>query len=374
MLTPFDDYPVHQTALPVAHPATGDPNQYDRFFFNGYRDDLYFGVAMGLYPNRGVIDAAFSVVHDGVQRSVFASGRIPADRTQTRIGPLVIEILEPLGRTRVRCDAPDLGIDADVVFHPRTVAVEEPRQTIHDGSRLMMDVTRLTQWGAWDGSIRAGDGQIPIERSAVLGTKDRSWGIRPIGQPAPAAPSPRPQQIFFLWAPINFAERATHFLVFERDDGTRWVESAAVVPVLAGDGAPTWDPDGGGVEHLPGGDHAVRWEPGLRRAQGARIALHHPGRDAETIDLEPTITFRMRGIGYMHPEWAHGTWRGEAHVGAEEHPVEALDTLDPWNIHVQQVVRARSSTGEEGLGVLEQLVFGPHPSGFAGFLDGAGRG
>ena len=92
MLTPFDDYPIHQTPLPLAHPATGDPNHYDRFWFNGYTEDFYFAVGMAVYPNRGIIDAAISVVHDGVQRSVFASGRIPEDRTQTRVGPLTIDI------------------------------------------------------------------------------------------------------------------------------------------------------------------------------------------------------------------------------------------------------------------------------------------
>src|SRR5262249_51016760 len=87
VLTPFDDYPIHQTPLPIAHPATGDPNHYDRFWFNGYTEDYYFAAGMAVYPNRGIIDGAFSVVSDGVQRSVFASGRIPHDRSQTRIGP-----------------------------------------------------------------------------------------------------------------------------------------------------------------------------------------------------------------------------------------------------------------------------------------------
>src|ERR1700742_2792446 len=86
VLTPFDDYPIHQTPLPLAHPASGDPNHYDRFWFNGYTEDYYFAAGMAVYPNRGIIDGAFSVVHDGVQRSVFASGRIPADRGETRIG------------------------------------------------------------------------------------------------------------------------------------------------------------------------------------------------------------------------------------------------------------------------------------------------
>jgi hypothetical protein len=65
VLTPFDDYPVHQTALPIAHAGGGHPDYYDRFWFNGYTEDYYFAVALGLYPNRGVIDAAFGVVHDG---------------------------------------------------------------------------------------------------------------------------------------------------------------------------------------------------------------------------------------------------------------------------------------------------------------------
>ena len=66
-ISPLDDYPVHQTPVPVAHMATGDPNHYDRYWFNGYDVDgeWYFGVAMGVYPNRGIIDAAFSILRDG---------------------------------------------------------------------------------------------------------------------------------------------------------------------------------------------------------------------------------------------------------------------------------------------------------------------
>ena len=49
MITPYDDYPIHQTAEPVAHPATGDPNHYDRYFCTGYTRDGTdcFGGAMG---------------------------------------------------------------------------------------------------------------------------------------------------------------------------------------------------------------------------------------------------------------------------------------------------------------------------------------
>jgi hypothetical protein len=47
MLTRLDDYPLHQTAEPIAQPATGDRNFYDRYFFNGYSaaGDLFFAAA-----------------------------------------------------------------------------------------------------------------------------------------------------------------------------------------------------------------------------------------------------------------------------------------------------------------------------------------
>ena len=78
-----------------------------------------------------------------------------------------------------------LGIDADVTFTARTVALEEPRQTMTPGTRTIMDSTRLTQWGTWDGRISAGGSDLPIDN--VYGTKDRSWGVRPVGEPTPAS-------------------------------------------------------------------------------------------------------------------------------------------------------------------------------------------
>ena len=57
---------------------------------------------MGLYPNRHVADAAFSVVRDGEQISVFTSQRAPADRRDaTRLGPIAVDIVEPMRVLRV---------------------------------------------------------------------------------------------------------------------------------------------------------------------------------------------------------------------------------------------------------------------------------
>jgi hypothetical protein len=362
MLTEFDDYPVHQTPEPVAHPGTGDRNFYDRYFFNGFTRaaDLFFGVAMGLYPNRQVMDAAVSVLRGGTQVAVHASRRAPGERADTRVGPIAIDVLEPLHTLRVRIadDAP--GIAGDLVFRARTAAIEEPRFTLRAGPRIVMDSTRLTQFGTWEGWLAVDGERIALAPSEVLAVRDRSWGVRPVGEPEPGAPGP-PPQFFWLWSPVHFDDVCVLFDSAEDATGRPWHRAGTVARAEA-DGA---------YEPMVSAAHRLRWEPGTRRARTAEIELAPHGEPPLVVALEPALTFQMRGLGYLHPEWGHGTWKGEEAVGAERWRSADIDPLEPRHLHVQQLCRARLGD-RQGLGVLEQLVLGPHaPSGFTALLDGA---
>lgn len=367
MITPYDDYPIHQTADPVAHPASGDPNHYDRYFFNGFTRDgsAFFAAAMGHYPNRGVVDAAFSVVVDGVQRSVFASGRMAPERA-TRVGPISVEVLEPLRSLRVTVSPNDFGVRADVRFEARTPVVEEPRNTVTSGTRRVMDSTRMTQWGSWSGEIRAGDDPVDLS-TGVYGVRDRSWGQRSVGAQLPTNFEPQMPQLFWMWAPLHFERFCTHLALFEHADGRRWLEQGLVVPVLDA-GSPTWGTEPG-IDHLGGIGYRIEWEPGARVARRATIGFESRRTGAGSIELEPLYTFRMRGIGYTHPVWGHGSLHGELEVGGEAFALGEFDPLDPSSIHVQSVCRARMGD-EAGIGVLEQLCFGEHqPTGLTGLVD-----
>ena len=145
----------------------------------------------------------------------------------------------------------------------------------------------------------------------------------PSGGPARARrPADRAPQIFFLWAPLQFDDECVHMLVFEEPDGTRWAESALRVPVLA-PGDPLFGPT---TAASPLGRVGTRCAGGrgLRRSRGATWSLP----DGSTIELEPLLTFRMRGIGYLHPEWGHGLWQGELAVHGEA-PLRPAST--PWS-------------------------------------------
>jgi hypothetical protein len=371
MLTTLDDYPIHQTSNPVNQPASGDPNHYDRYFFNGYTRDgsLFFAAALGLYPNRKVMDAAFSVVRDGRQYSLIASRRAPLDPSETEVGPIRVQIEEPLRRLRLKVAPNEQGLEADLVFEARTVAVQEPHFQIHDGVRLVMDVTRLTQWGSWSGSVKVDGQQVALDPKEVLGCRDRSWGVRRVGERDGGAPGGT-FQFFWLWAPLNFDDVCVHFDVNEDGEGRQWHSNGVVIPILKSASDSVIDP-GGATTSMASVEHHIQWETGARRSTRAQLLLNPKTEQPIKVDLEPMLTFQMIGIGYGHPEWGHGMWKGESAVFGDSWKLSDINPLDPRNLHIQQLCRAKMA-GKEGVGVLEQLVIGPHaPSGFKEMLDGA---
>lgn len=373
MLTKFDDYPIHQTLEPIAHPASSDRNVYDRYWFNGYANDgeFYFGVAMGLYANRGILDCGFSIVREGEQHSFHGSRRAPAEPSDTTVGPFSIEVIEPMRRVRVTLEPNETGIECDLTFTARTACVEEGRQTRRQGTRIFFDVTRFAQFGRWQGEIKYDGKTVPIDASRVYGTKDRSWGVRPIGEPETGgAPAKSLPQFFFLWAPIQWKGRCTHFGVLEDEHGHPWHQDGAIVPVYDSLEA---IPDGEdpGIERMASVSHRITHEPGTRRARSIELTLVERSGTRHEISLESILCFQMKGIGYTHPEWGHGRWKGELAIGGESWKSADLNPLALDNLHTQQVVRARMD-GEEGIGVVEEICIGPHAtSGFKEFLDGA---
>jgi hypothetical protein len=241
----------------------------------------------------------------------------------------------------------------------------------------VLDATRLTQWGDWSGSITVDGSPIEIDPRTHVGLRDRSWGIRPIGEPTGGAPSHELPQVFWFWSPIRFDDRVLHGGANERADGSRWFEFAETTALHASEALdpargtqPLVDP-GGLVEPLREIVHDITWRPGTRQADGATISFVPWNAESIDVRLEPVAMFPLRGLGYISPDWSHGNWKGELTVGSESWRLDELDPLDVHNLHVQQLCRA--TCGDEvGIGVLEQLVLGPHASsGLADFLDGA---
>jgi hypothetical protein len=369
----LDDYPIHQTPEPIAHLATTDRNAYDRSWFNGFSVDgeWYFGVAMGLYPHRGIMDCAFSVVRrDGLQHCFFASRRAPAERTEMQVGPFRIELLEPMRRTRVVLDRNASGLACDITFSTRTAAIEESRQTLWSGGKRTMDATRFDLFGRWSGAIDTPEGRIAVSEESCLGVKDRSWGARRLGEPETGgAPPANPFGAFFLWAPLFWDDHVTQAIFYDDVHGKPAIREALVAPLY--DAEPGGPVEDGRLRRLATARHRLAYHPATRLARGGEIDLVDHDDTVRTIAMEPILKFQMKGIGYGHPEWGHGFWKGELATHHESFDPAALDMLQAANFHAQQVVRVTDGS-RSGIGVLEQVVLGPYaPAGFTGMTGGA---
>jgi hypothetical protein len=363
-LTKGDDFPIHQTSEPIAYSGT-DRNFYDRYFFNGYglEGELFFALAFGVYPHLNIADASFCVVRDGVQTALHGSRWLNMERMDLTVGPISIEVVEPLKRLKLVIDAPDQGLKAEILFEGRAFPVEEPRFIRRNGPRAFMDYTRLTQNGRYTGWIELDGRRESVD--GFMGTRDRSWGVRPVGaRDTQEVVPPVAPQFFWIWSPTNFESGSFFFHTNDDAAGDPWNRRA----VWAREGAEL-----AGLHEIADCGVAIEWKSGTRHARRAVVTLKD-ARGGRQITYEPEYEFFMLGLGYGHPKWGHGQAHGSLTVEREDLKLADVDVRLPHHLHVQALCKVtyRDDAGvtEVGRGILEQLALGPHgPSGFTGMLD-----
>jgi hypothetical protein len=373
MLSRFDDYPLHQVIEPLRLSGTTDRNFYDRYYFNMHHcsDELVMVAGMGCYPNRGVADAFVAVRHEGMHHVVRASRTLGADRADTSVGPLTIDVIEGLRTLRLRCDSDGVGITFDLTWTGAIPAHPEPRHKLVRNGRTVMDMCRFIQTGTWQGSISLPNKVFRVTPDAWWGIRDRSWGVRPIGEPEiggidAAAP---PEGFLWNWAPMQFADKTIVFAAQEDAAGNRTLDQAVMVP--ADPAMPTCDL---GTAH-----HAWTFVPGTRQISGGALTFPHSHDEISEITVEPLLPmFLSLGTGYggeVAPqpglsEWRHGMYQGDLVVETPSWEIDDIPAERLLNVVVDHIARFITNTGEIGYGMVEYLFVGPNERyGFTGFSD-----
>ncbi|HXQ60020.1 MAG TPA: hypothetical protein VN799_07965 [Acidimicrobiales bacterium] len=367
MPVPLDEYPVHQVPLSMRHVATSDRNAYDRCYLNAHdrTGEIFLVTGLGVYPNLGVIDAYATVRRGDRQLSVRMSDALSDDRTLQQVGPYRIEVIEPLERLRLVLDHDTVGFD--LTWAGSFPVIDEPAHVMRQGGRVILDAQRYAQVGTWSGTLRVEGEEIAVTDDRWLGTRDRSWGIRPVGESEPAGrAAAEPAADFGFWwvyAPLRFDDYALIIIAQELGDGTRILnEASRVWP--ASTGRPP--------EQLGWPEFEIRYRPGTRHPEGATIHLTERGGRRLTVEIDTLGFVALNcGAGYGgDPDWGHGQWRGSGWV----EPL-VLDMNDPavagrvpFSV-VDHVGRAVCD-GDVGWGMFEHGTFGRHtPSGFADFTS-----
>jgi hypothetical protein len=366
MLTRFDDLPLHQASHPVAQVNTSDRNFYDRYYFNCHdlAGETFLVVALGIYPNLGVTDAFATCVQRNTRQLIVRASRVLHDRAEMAVGPIGVEVLEGLRSLRIWCEPNDWGLDFDLTFEGVTFPFEEPHFLRHSGNRVVMDYTRLTQCGRWAGRLVVDGEQHQVTHDGWRGARDRSWGIRPVGEPELRAAPPRdgPRGFFWNWAPIQFDTFCLMYTVSEDHDGSRWHEAAArLLPY--GQSQPS--------EPLTVLRHDLRLKPGTRTFDGGNVVLRDRAGRELTAEFRPLSLLHMAGAGYSYGGnlWRHGQFHGDIEVQGEAWDIRDADLLRRVAGQSETVCEV-TLDGEVGYGIFEFILFGLYePYGFKSFAD-----
>jgi hypothetical protein len=369
MPTPLDEYPIHQAPLPIAHMVSSDRNAYDRCYFNAHdrSGEIFLISGFGVYPNLGTMDAYASVRRGTQQVSVRMSDAISDDRLDQAVGPYRIEVIEPLNVIRLVCDADDHGIGFDLTWTGSFPASDEEPHRFRQAGKLILDAQRFAQVGTWSGTLRVDGDEIAVTPDRWVGTRDRSWGIRPVGEAEPAgrAAAEADPDFGFWWTyvPMRFDDFALILIAQEDAHGHRILNEATRV----------WPAESGRPHDQLGWPRFdIHYTPGTRIPTGATI--HLTEHDGTPVVVEVTsLGYNPLNCGSGYggdATWNHGMWKGRGWIDrlAVDLTDPAVAGMAPFGV-IDHVGRAVID-GKEGWGLFEHSTVGRHdPSGFTDFTS-----
>lgn len=362
----LDEYPIHQAPLPAAWPAQSDRHFYDRCYLNAHdrTGEIFVITGAGWYPNLGVKDAFVLVRRGTEQTAVHLSDALDptgADRLDQRVGNYRIEVIEPLQKLRVVLEETE-GIAMDLTWEGSFPVLQEMPHVMRSGARVTLDAQRFAQVGTWEGTLSIDGADIAVGRDRWVGTRDRSWGIRPVGEALPAgAPLvPEFEGMWWLYVPMRFDDFAIVLIIQEEPDGYRALNDCHRV----------W-PDGR-REQLGWPQVQIHYASGTREPTGATITCTTPDGAPLRLDVESKLGVPIHvGGGYGgDSDWIHGQWKGPGFTERLTYDITAPDVAGRVMFgvidHVGRAVCTDATGTHEGWGLFEHGALGRHdPNGFA---------
>jgi hypothetical protein len=375
----MDEYLAHQTTETFDYVQTSDRNFYDRYYFNMHDStgDFFMVAGMGQYPNLGVLDAFVAISVGTKQYVVRASRALGHDRLDTHVGPFRVEVLEGLQSLRIQCDENEWGIKFDLRFDGTVPALEEPRTFSRTGSRVRMDVSRYAQVGCYAGTLEVAGQTYEVVPENWKGARDRSWGIRPVGEREPAGIGIEEimqgkHGFYHHWIPLQL-DRGMLKVMYEADyDGHVTVEEAAFIPAYS-DGNSS-----GAIQKYGTPEIEVDYLSGTREMAVATTTLSpRSAASSESATLAPNEVLTIRslpqrtvylaaGTGYLPTEdWGHGFYKGPLVVEGMSFDMSSQAQRSQYAILNETLCRFELSTGEISYGMHENMCIGVYrPHGF----------
>jgi hypothetical protein len=323
---------------------------------------LQVDFGLGKYQNRGIIDGFGGVSRGRQQWTVRGSRELASAPEETGIGPIHLEIVEPLKQMRFRLEPNDVQpISFDIVLSAVTPPFFEERNLVRNRrtGRIDVDVIRYHQGGWASGTVTV-DGQTHEVRSDDwFGFRDHSWGVRQaIGEPLVDL-IPSPEMLAGIRGGMKWSPS-----FFRRPDGTYYETAIFVVEG-------PWEYSSAYINDENGSQTPVRsvsprigYDARTRFVKGGELLLTMESGEERVIEVEVLgdTGFFLKTGGYG--AWAghkHGSWKGALHIDGEYiadcWSDENLPKLGQFR---DTPIRVRDGDAV-GYGIMESLIGGVWP-------------
>jgi hypothetical protein len=326
VLLALDEYPFHQVTDTFAAVAGSDPSWNDGHYVCAANQagTVAFTSNVRLYANNDVLDGFVCLRHAGRQYNVRLSRRLRPDVEDLGVGPLRLEIVEPLEAIRLVLDDNDMGIRLNVTCHTANVPYMGPIETRRVDGRLLSERATYEVTGECEGWVEVGGERIELQRATSSFFRNHSWGFqpgrggpRPYGAPTPPRRKPGLRQ----WVLFHLSDPALgHGGFFFVDPSGRAASGKGAI--LTTDGAVP----------VVGIEHDLDFYPGDRRLRSGTFRLTDVDgtvRDYEFSDLGWVYCQGGGYFGGFDDGLGQGVYRGEYHAEGEvwdvSHPTTIVD-------------------------------------------------
>lgn len=366
-LTRMDEYPRHQVGGTFDSVDSDSVHWNDGFYFTlgDANTGTSLWVALRLYANTDVLDGFACAIVDGRQHNLRWSRRLRPDNDSIAVGPLRLDILQPLEELRLTCAENEYGISFDLTWRALHEPHLEDRVVRYSGGRKVYDRTNYDQACEVSGTLTVAERTFTVEPSTWLGVRDHSWGLgRTGGLEDGIAPvlgrDPRRGFAMRQWTMVRMPDRVMFWQFHQQADDSVDGFEAVVIPLDPS--LPRW-------RYASGHATASRVD-GLPRAADTTVVLTREDGSVDRFLLTPVgWPAYLQGGGY-HDGFAdrrgRGVYRGEEHHEGEvwgvNHPVDVEDPSgwfvprdDAWAEHFATCVNL-DDPQDRGFGHLECVL------------------
>jgi hypothetical protein len=362
VLTPYDEYPVHQAPYPFSYVPSTDYNWDEGYYMGVFSpaEKVFLATGLRINPNSDMI-GGYALLNVGGQQHTVRFSRCWRGNFDVSVGPLKFTFAEPMRRLNLRLQDNDSGLSFDLDWYGTSPPVEEAHHVAVSRGRRTTDQTRYSQAGTASGVINFRGKRYEVTPDTWCGARDHSWGLYaerpPLGPAAKWLPPRRldgPQRAMRFWTCFRTEPFSGFYHLHETADGVQCQMADVFGTPLGGTIHRGWT--GASVE-LASCSHQFEFKPGTRILRRAVMQMvdHQGGRWKQefVVDCPPWI---FQTNGYTAGSWKDG---GSFHCyHGSESPILEWDDFD----FRTQPFRY-TPHGEEGSGTIDSFNAGFRPDG-----------